>query len=54
MLLARNDKGDGMKKDEMDGAWIRYGTEEKYLQSLERKPELQRSLQDIGVDGRVI
>lgn len=54
MHLARYDKGDGMKKEKMNGAWIRYGTEEKYAGGLERKPELQRSLQDIDVDGRGI
>jgi len=43
-----------MKKEKMNGAWIRYGTEEKYVVGLERKPEVQRSLQDIGVDGRAI
>jgi hypothetical protein len=41
-----------MKKDEMDGAWISYGTEEKYVQGLEWKPEVQRPLKDIGLDGR--
>jgi hypothetical protein len=45
VLLARYDKGDERKKDEMDGAWSRYGPEE-------RKPEMQRFLQDIDVDGR--
>lgn len=54
MLLAIYDKDDEMKKDEMDGAWIRYGTEEKYVQVLERKPEVQISLKDIGVDGRAV
>jgi len=54
VLLARYDKDDKMKKDEMDGAWIRYGTEEKYVQGLERKPEVQRFLKDIGVEGRAV
>jgi hypothetical protein len=54
VLLARYDtrKGDERKKDEKDGAWVRYGPEEKYILGLERKPEMQRSLQDTGVDGR--
>jgi hypothetical protein len=34
VLLARYDKGDEMKKDEMDSAWISYETEEKYVQAL--------------------
>jgi hypothetical protein len=54
MLLVRYDKGVEMKKDEMGGAWFMYGTEEKYVQGLERNLEVQRSLQDVGVDGRAI
>ena len=41
-------------KDEIDGAWIRYGMEVKYVHGLERKPEVPRPLQDIGLDGRAI
>jgi hypothetical protein len=32
VLFVRYDKGDEMKKDEMDRAWKRYGSEEKYIQ----------------------